>query len=99
MSARSILAVPGLLGILILVTPDISAAEEIDAAIAGDARNTTPAVKKPLKVYILAGQSNMQGSAHKRTFAAMGDDPKTTPLLRDILQANGEPNLRPRSRL
>ena len=35
---------------------------------------------KPLKVYILAGQSNMQGSAHKRTFAAIGDDPKTAAL-------------------
>jgi hypothetical protein len=27
-----------------------------------------------LKVYILAGQSNMQGSAHQRTFAAIVDD-------------------------
>ncbi|NQV32089.1 MAG: hypothetical protein HQ515_05305 [Phycisphaeraceae bacterium] len=49
------------------------------------------AAKKPLKVYILAGQSNMQGSAHQRTFAAMGDDPKTAPLLRKILDDNGEP--------
>ncbi|MEN8771959.1 MAG: sialate O-acetylesterase [Akkermansiaceae bacterium] len=46
---------------------------------------------KPLKVYILAGQSNMQGSAHKKTFAAVGDDPKTAPLLREILDAKGEP--------
>ena len=40
----------------------------------------------PLKVYILAGQSNMQGSAHKKTFAAIGDDPKTAPLLKEILE-------------
>ena len=46
---------------------------------------------KPLKVYILAGQSNMQGSAHKRTFAAIGDDPKTAPLMKEILDAKGEP--------
>ncbi len=49
------------------------------------------AVPKPLKVYILAGQSNMQGSAHKRTLAAIGDDPQSAPLLKDILAANGQP--------
>ncbi len=49
------------------------------------------ALAKPLKVYILAGQSNMQGSAHKDTFAAIGDDPKTAPLLSDVLDQNGEP--------
>ncbi|MFT5905047.1 MAG: hypothetical protein ACI9E1_000637 [Cryomorphaceae bacterium] len=60
-------------------------------AIAGFAFLTTIAQAKPLKVYILAGQSNMQGSAHKSTFAAMGDDQKTAPLLREILDKNGEP--------
>ena len=45
----------------------------------------------PLKVYVLAGQSNMQGSAHKKTFAAIGDDPKTAPLLKEVLGASGEP--------
>ena len=49
------------------------------------------AADEPVKVYILAGQSNMQGSAHKRTFAAMGDDPQSAPLLKDILDANGQP--------
>ena len=53
--------------------------------------STAMAAEKPLKVYILAGQSNMQGSAHKRTFAAMGDDPKTAALLKEILGENGEP--------
>jgi len=52
---------------------------------------TATAEGKPLKVYILAGQSNMQGSAHQSTFAAIGDDPKTAPLLREILDKNGEP--------
>ncbi|NNE92770.1 MAG: hypothetical protein HKN23_14080 [Verrucomicrobiales bacterium] len=47
--------------------------------------------KKPLKVYILAGQSNMQGSAHQRTFAAIGDDPMTAPLLQEILDPEGNP--------
>lgn len=49
------------------------------------------ASKKPLKVYILAGQSNMQGSAHFRTFKAIGDDPKTSALLNVILDQNGDP--------
>lgn len=49
------------------------------------------AAKKTLKVYILAGQSNMQGSAHKSTFAAIGDDPKTANLLEEILDQNGDP--------
>jgi len=49
------------------------------------------AAGKPLKVYILAGQSNMQGSAHKSTFAAIGDDPKTASLLSEILDRNGNP--------
>ncbi|MFT6178681.1 MAG: alpha-galactosidase [Akkermansiaceae bacterium] len=49
------------------------------------------AVGKPLKVYILAGQSNMQGSAHQSTFAAIGDDSKTAPLLKEILDDEGKP--------
>ncbi len=46
---------------------------------------------KPLKVYILAGQSNMQGSAHESTFAVMGDDPASAPLLKVILDKEGKP--------
>jgi alpha-galactosidase len=49
------------------------------------------AAKKPLKVYILAGQSNMIGSAHKSTFAAIGDDPMTVNLLTEILDQKGDP--------
>ena len=59
-------------------------------AIAGFVHSTT-ADAKPLKVYILAGQSNMQGSAHKHTFAAIGDDPATAPILHDIIDNNGDP--------
>jgi len=33
----------------------------------------------------------MQGSAHKKTFAAIGDDPKTASILKEILSADGEP--------
>ena len=37
---------------------------------------------KPLKVFILAGQSNMQGHANVSTLDSLADDPKTAPLLR-----------------
>ena len=45
--------------------------------------------KKPLKVFILAGQSNMQGHAHVRTMGAMSLDPKTAPLLKEMQNADG----------
>ena len=43
-----------------------------------------PAADKPLKVFILAGQSNMQGHASISTFDSMADDPKTAPLLKEM---------------
>ena len=46
---------------------------------------------KPLKVYIMAGQSNMQGSAHISTFKAIGDDPATASLLDMIQDRKGLP--------
>jgi len=59
-------------------------------AMTGFAFNVA-AEDRPLKVFILAGQSNMQGSAHKRTFAAIGDEPRSAALLKDILDKNGDP--------
>jgi hypothetical protein len=53
--------------------------------------NVMASEKKPLKVYILAGQSNMQGSAHFKTFKAIGDDRETSAILNDILDKNGDP--------
>jgi len=44
---------------------------------------------KPLKVYLLVGQSNMQGHAAVRTLAHLGLDPKTVPLLKSIQNADG----------
>ena len=51
------------------------------------------AAAKPLKVFILAGQSNMQGNVNSSTIEYMADDPKTAPLLKDILDANGKPRI------
>ena len=51
------------------------------------------AEKKPLKVFVLVGQSNMQGHAHVRTFEHIGMDPKTAPLLSEIQGADGQPRV------
>jgi alpha-galactosidase len=39
---------------------------------------------KPLKVFILAGQSNMQRHANVATLDSMADDPKTAPILEEM---------------
>ena len=48
-----------------------------------------PAAAKPLKVFILAGQSNMQGHVNVSTFDSMADDPRTAPLLKEMRNADG----------
>jgi hypothetical protein len=52
---------------------------------------TTTAADKPLKVFILAGQSNMQGHASISTFDSMADDTKTANLLKEMRSADGKP--------
>jgi alpha-galactosidase len=47
----------------------------------GSPSHAVGADKRPLNVYILAGQSNMQGHAHISTFDAMRLMPETAPLL------------------
>lgn len=49
--------------------------------------------KEPLKVFILAGQSNMQGHAHVSTFDAVGLDPQTAPLLKEMRNSDGTPRV------
>ncbi len=48
---------------------------------------------KPLRVYILAGQSNMEGHAKVETFDYIGDDPKTAPLLKAMRGPDGKPRV------
>ena len=48
---------------------------------------------KTLKVYILAGQSNMQGQARVETFDYIGDDPNTAPLLKEMRGPDGSPKV------
>ncbi len=50
-----------------------------------------PLHAKPLKVFILAGQSNMEGPANVSTFDYLGDDPATAPLLKTMRGADGKP--------
>jgi Carbohydrate esterase, sialic acid-specific acetylesterase len=51
------------------------------------------AAEKPLKVFILAGQSNMQGHASISTFDSVADDPKTAPLLKEMRGDDGKPKV------
>lgn len=48
---------------------------------------------KPLRVFILAGQSNMEGHAKAETFDYLGDDPATAPLLKQMRGADDEPSV------
>ncbi len=47
----------------------------------------------PLRVFILAGQSNMQGHAQVRTFEHIGMDPASKPLLAEMQNADGSPRI------
>ena len=44
---------------------------------------------KPLKVYVLCGQSNMEGHARVSTFEAMKMDPLTRPILKEMIDKKG----------
>ena len=48
---------------------------------------------KSLKVFILAGQSNMQGHADLSTFDYVGKDPLTAPILAAMRDAEGKPRV------
>ena len=52
-----------------------------------------PASAGPLKIYLLVGQSNMQGHAAERTLEHLGMDPKTAPLLKAIRHPDGTAKL------
>ncbi|MEZ6122395.1 MAG: exo-alpha-sialidase [Planctomycetaceae bacterium] len=49
--------------------------------------------KKPMKVFILAGQSNMEGHARIETFDYIGDDPATAHLLKQMTDDQGKPTV------
>jgi len=47
--------------------------------------------KEPLKIFILVGQSNMQGHAEISTFDHIGMDSQTAPILKEMRSADGTP--------
>lgn len=55
----------------------------------GEAKEPLDPGKKPLKVFILTGQSNMQGHAQTRTIDAMQLNPKAAPLLKLMKNEDG----------
>ena len=57
------------------------------------AATVAQAAAKPLKVFVLCGQSNMQGHAHVRTMDVIGLDPKTAPMLEEMRNADGTPRV------
>jgi alpha-galactosidase len=65
----------------------------IATILTGAAGSIFAAEQKPLKVFVLVGQSNMQGHAQVRTFEHIGMDPQTAPLLADMQDQNGEPRV------
>lgn len=52
-----------------------------------------PSFAAPLKVYILSGQSNMQGHASVSTFDHMDKDPETAPLLKEMRGRGDKPKV------
>ncbi len=67
------------------------------SVFADDASSPTSAAPgqavRPLKVFILAGQSNMQGHAHVSTLDSLAGDPRTAALLGKMRDANGKPRV------
>jgi Carbohydrate esterase, sialic acid-specific acetylesterase len=51
------------------------------------------AQSKKLKVFILAGQSNMEGHASVKTFDYIGKDPLTAPILKEMRNPDGTPRV------
>jgi len=48
---------------------------------------------KPLKVYLMAGQSNMQGHCKLTTFPYLAMDPETAPMLKKMVNEDGTPRV------
>jgi len=69
--------------ILILASVPLSAGEEIAEKSTG----------KPLKVYILVGQSNMQGHAQASTLQSLALDPESKALYGKLVDKNGKPRV------
>ncbi|MFG0285194.1 MAG: sialate O-acetylesterase [Phycisphaerales bacterium JB039] len=88
-SARALLWSLAVLMVAILGLPAIAAAASDPPPASGGGGSGSG----PLKVFILAGQSNMQGHAHVRTLDAMDLDPGTAAILKEMRTADGAPRV------
>ncbi len=70
--------------------PEATALEATELEVKTSIRNSA---KRPLKVFILAGQSNMEGHAEVRTFDYIGKDPATAYLLKEMRNPDGTPRV------
>lgn len=57
------------------------------------AANLLADAEDPVPVYVLVGQSNMEGHARIETLEHLGMNPETEPVLREIVGENGEPKV------
>jgi hypothetical protein len=77
---------------LVLVVSSGTLAQQ-ESADDSSGQSQAASAKAPLKVFILAGQSNMEGHAEIRTFDYIGKDPATAPLLREMRNPDGTPRV------
>ena len=62
-------------------------------AALGAVMTLNPLAAAPLKVYLMAGQSNMQGFCSVATFPQIAADPLTAPILQKIVNPDGTPRV------
>jgi hypothetical protein len=62
----------------------------VAALVALSALSAVHAADKPLKIFLLVGQSNMQGQATETTLAGLAMDPETKPLYDKLVDGNGK---------
>lgn len=71
-------------GLVLYLMPALAVSPQVEAAVA-----SRPAGQTPVKVFILAGQSNMEGYGGIQTIDELGDHPTLGGLLRKIKKDDG----------
>jgi len=77
----------------IIVLMTVLAISQVIAAAATASQQAAPKITKPLKIYILAGQSNMQGKAQVFTVPRMALSEESKELHDKILDEAGKPRV------
>jgi Carbohydrate esterase, sialic acid-specific acetylesterase len=90
---NSTLKINCLITLVLAITFFAAIPASADEQVPKDLTKVKPKDLKPLKVFILAGQSNMQGHAEISTFDSMADDPKTAAILSEMRTADGKPRV------